>query len=449
MPFDGSGNFNRVMNWVNDAAASVKIRSDRHDQEDNNFAAGLSQCITKNGETQVIADIPMNGRRVTNMGTPVNAQDAATKDYVDSIRSFTTSLSISGADANGRLNFSSPTGVNGISWSSVNMCWVARPADASQQQARVVLNNSVDGSGTDVIRADRSGNFSAVNYVGPNTAFDGTSWRTIAAGYAGYMQLASSSAFLWGHDTATTAAWQTVTPRNYMQLAGNGGMSQILMNFNGSGKGAWIYGRNGTSTRWLLALGNGGAETGSNAGSDFSIGRYNDSGGSIGAALTIFRNTGIVNLSSGLQAGYGQQGRMGNTGGYLTTWHNWQWAGGLYAWVDSSQIGLVSITCDYRIKKDVKPLVRTWNLVKQLRPISYTTKDYAQGDTQLSADSDEPQWGFLAHELQETLLKSAATGEKDAENVLQSPNLMAVVAALTSALQEAQVRIEALEAKLA
>lgn len=32
MPFDGSGNFNRVMNWVNDAAANLKVKSDRRDR---------------------------------------------------------------------------------------------------------------------------------------------------------------------------------------------------------------------------------------------------------------------------------------------------------------------------------------------------------------------------------------------------------------------------------
>lgn len=83
MPFDGSGNFNRVMDWTNDAAANIKIRADRHDQNDDDIAAGLSNTITKDGQSQPTADIPMNGKKLTNLGAPVNPTDAATKATVD------------------------------------------------------------------------------------------------------------------------------------------------------------------------------------------------------------------------------------------------------------------------------------------------------------------------------------------------------------------------------
>ena len=65
--------------------------------------------------------------------------------------------------------------------------------------------------------------------------------------------------------------------------------------------------------------------------------------------------------------------------------------------------------------------------VKQLRPISYTHADW--GD--LSKADDIERWGFIAHELQETLIDSAANGHKDAENVIQSPNPWTLIAALT------------------
>lgn len=83
MPFDGSGNFNRVMDWTNDAAANIKIRADRHDQNDDDIASGLSNTITKDGQSQPTADIPMNGKKLINLGAPVNPTDAATKATVD------------------------------------------------------------------------------------------------------------------------------------------------------------------------------------------------------------------------------------------------------------------------------------------------------------------------------------------------------------------------------
>ena len=83
MPFNGSGTFQRLRNWVADATAGVKIRADYHDLEDDGFAAGLSNCITKDGQTIVTQNIPMNSKRLTGLEDPVNDQDAATKKYTD------------------------------------------------------------------------------------------------------------------------------------------------------------------------------------------------------------------------------------------------------------------------------------------------------------------------------------------------------------------------------
>lgn len=68
MPFNGTGTFVRVYNWVNDAAANIKIRADRMDTETDGIATGLSTCITKDGQTTITANLPMAGFRHTGVG---------------------------------------------------------------------------------------------------------------------------------------------------------------------------------------------------------------------------------------------------------------------------------------------------------------------------------------------------------------------------------------------
>lgn len=68
MSFNGSGVFQRLYNWTNDAAANIKIRADRFDNEMDGMATGLSTCLTKDGQTTVTANLPMATYRHTGVG---------------------------------------------------------------------------------------------------------------------------------------------------------------------------------------------------------------------------------------------------------------------------------------------------------------------------------------------------------------------------------------------
>lgn len=67
MAFNGTGTFVRLYNWVTDKTNSVPITASRTDSEMDGFATGLSNCITKDGQTVLTADIPMASHKLTGL----------------------------------------------------------------------------------------------------------------------------------------------------------------------------------------------------------------------------------------------------------------------------------------------------------------------------------------------------------------------------------------------
>jgi hypothetical protein len=161
-----------------------------------------------------------------------------------------------------------------------------------------------------------------------------------------------------------------------------------------------------------------------------------DAGGRVGAGIGLMCKEGMVGATTG-------------------STYNFSWASALYGWVDSTNLGYLTFTSDYRLKDNIAPLPSMWDIVKALNPISYTHKDFTPpsgaaraaetGQPFIEADNIE-RWGFIAHELQETLIPSAASAVKDAPDAIQSLNLATILSATVKALQEAMARIEALEA---
>lgn len=85
MPFNGSGVFNRIYSWVQDAANGIDVSSTRTDTDTNDIALGLSTCITKDGQTTVTANIPMSGFKLTGLGLGSAVTDSARVDNAYSL----------------------------------------------------------------------------------------------------------------------------------------------------------------------------------------------------------------------------------------------------------------------------------------------------------------------------------------------------------------------------
>lgn len=78
MPYNGSGIFNRVYNWVADKNAATKIRADRMDVEMDGFATGLTNCLTRDGQGIPTANISWGGYNLTSVGSFVSTSLSAT-----------------------------------------------------------------------------------------------------------------------------------------------------------------------------------------------------------------------------------------------------------------------------------------------------------------------------------------------------------------------------------
>lgn len=83
MPFNGSGTFQRVHSWTADRSNGIKVRSDRMDAEDDGFAAGLSNCIARDGQSTITADIPFNNKKITALADATGDTHALNRQTAD------------------------------------------------------------------------------------------------------------------------------------------------------------------------------------------------------------------------------------------------------------------------------------------------------------------------------------------------------------------------------
>jgi hypothetical protein len=78
MSWNGAGNFNRIYSWVADKAAGLNISSTRIDADSNDIAAnGFGNCLTRDGQGQPTANLPMANFRHTGVANGIARTDYA------------------------------------------------------------------------------------------------------------------------------------------------------------------------------------------------------------------------------------------------------------------------------------------------------------------------------------------------------------------------------------
>lgn len=107
MPFDSEGNFTRIHSWEEDRVNEIDIVSDRHDEEDDNFANGLNLAFLRDGRVPLSGSLNMNNFQIKNVADGTVASDAVNK------RQFDTALHKTGDEtASGIKQFNSGVVVN-------------------------------------------------------------------------------------------------------------------------------------------------------------------------------------------------------------------------------------------------------------------------------------------------------------------------------------------------
>lgn len=82
-----TGTYTRNHNFSADASAGIKILAARHDTEWDDLASAMTNVVwTRDGNTVPTADIPMGGRKFTNVGAPASALNfVRAKDFIENV----------------------------------------------------------------------------------------------------------------------------------------------------------------------------------------------------------------------------------------------------------------------------------------------------------------------------------------------------------------------------
>jgi hypothetical protein len=169
--FNGSGTFVRTHDWTQDRSNGVTVNADRMDAEHDGFATGLSTCITKDGQTTVTADLPMNTHKFTGLAAGTTTGDSVRFEQV--FPSLPTAIT------------ATPT--------TLDTTYVGKlvPFDATSAAITVTLPSAVsvgNGGEITIVKSDPTANFITINsassqligYPGRTIAFHGTAGTAVS-----------------------------------------------------------------------------------------------------------------------------------------------------------------------------------------------------------------------------------------------------------------------------
>lgn len=130
MPYNGSGTFNLSYNWPNDAANSIPIEATRMQAQEQDMATGLSNCLTRDGQSTWLANQPAGGFKITGLANGGSSSDSAALGQVFQIvnnlsegvaATILTNIGAAGSGANTDItSLANVTSITGFAKSGAN-----------------------------------------------------------------------------------------------------------------------------------------------------------------------------------------------------------------------------------------------------------------------------------------------------------------------------------------
>jgi hypothetical protein len=303
MAYNGSGVWNRLYNWTNDAANGIKIRADRMDAEFNDMCNnGLSAVLTRDGQGKPSAALPMNGFNHTGA-----ANATGTGQY---------------------LAYGQPQAVIGgavtAAFGTAGVCLIGNAFTQTDSVTAVgtvatayasILGAATFATGTNAITITNAyGLYLTDPVAGAHV--------TLTNKYAlGVDSLKVANTFTVGSNTSTLGVptRQTFTSGSSATYTTPAGVRQLRIRMIGGGGGggggnggsSGGNGSNGGNTSFNSIVAAGGTGGGGGGGSGSSISSAGGAGGSGGTGSASLRTGG----GSGVAGPYASNGVCGGTGG--------------------------------------------------------------------------------------------------------------------------------------
>jgi hypothetical protein len=168
----------------------------------------------------------------------------------------------------------------------------------------------------------------------------------------------------------------------------------------------------GANLRWTMYMGNATAEGGGNAGSDFGILRFDNTGTLLGTPMSIARSTGVATFAQTIVNG-----------------------------------------SDARLKENVEPIIDALDKVKQLRGVSFNrigndprNRDIGFIAQEVAPHSPESVQASASMTIGDALGRSGAESREGDDSPMLALDYGGMVALMAEAIKTLAARVEALEA---